>query len=100
MLREIYSGNTVAFTVTPTIDGEAQELDGSTSVHFVLKRKCSDPDSEALINERSMTGRFLLTAAMTALPAGSYWYEFRWHASDARYTLEMGTVKFVKTVYD
>lgn len=100
MLREIYCGNTVAFTAIPTIDGEAQELDGSTSVHFILKRECKDPDTEALINKTSLDGHFLLSAQETDLPAGTYWYEFRWHASDARYTLDMGTVKVVPTVYD
>ena len=100
MLKQIYTGNTVAFTAIPTIDGEPQTLDGTTTVGFILKKSKNDPDEKALISKTSTDGQFTLSSQDTDIAPDKYWYEFRWYASSAVYTMDMGTVLFVQTVYE
>ena len=99
MFKQIYTGNTVAFTVVPTIDGVEQPLEG-TRIGFIVKKAKTDTDNEALIIAESESGQFALSAEQTDIGEGRYWYEIRWYALDAVYTLDMGTVIFTQTVYN
>ncbi len=100
MIRKIVTGNTVAFTALPKVDGNVVPIDGT--IGFILKENRTDPDSEALINKVATDGQFTLEVEDTqSLEDGrSYWYEFRWFFNDAVYTLDMGKVTAVKAVYD
>jgi hypothetical protein len=99
MLNNIYKGNTVAFTAIPTVDGTPQALEGTT-VGFILKKDMNDSDEQALIEKTVPDGKFILSSEDTSIPVGTYWYEFRWFVVDAVYTLEMGFVNIINTVYD
>lgn len=98
MIKQIFKGNTVAFTALPTVDGKKQPLEGTT-VGFMVKKDRADSDDEAIISKVSNDGHFLLTPEDTNIE-GHYWYELRWFDAGAVYTIDMGTVDFIDTVYD
>ena len=97
--KEIHTRNTVVFTVKPTIDNVEQSTTGTT-LRFMVKRDRNDSDENALISQDSTTGEFTLGAEQTNLAEGRYWWEIRWYAYGAVYTLGMGKVNFVETVID
>lgn len=99
MYKQIYSGNTVAFTVQPTVDGVVQTIQGE--IDFIMKADKSDSDSEAVVNISSTDGSFTIDAETTAeIDPGYYWYELRWLFNDAVYTLDMGIIKVIKSIFD
>lgn len=99
MLKEIYKGNTVAFTALPTVDGVVAQIQGE--LRFILKKNRTDPDPEAVLTKVSSDGQFQIEASETeAIEAGWYVYEFRWIFNSVVHTLEMGQVTVAKAVYD
>jgi len=99
MFKQIFTRNTVAFTAIPTIDNVEQPLVG-TSLKFMVKNDRYDSDEDALITQDSTTGEFTLSAEQTDIAEGRYWWEIRWYAFGAVYTIGMGMVNFIKTVID
>ena len=102
MINTLYTGNTLAFKVTPQIDGvSVSEMYGT--LHFIVKANLTDSDDDAVINEKSTTGEFTISAETTsAIKEGRYWYEIRWVFSGETViqTLEIGNIKVVKSVFD
>ncbi len=100
MLNNIYKGNTIAFTALPKVNGTVQ-TDIHGYVKFILKTDKTDSDDDALLLKESEDGSFEISATETSgLSAGRIWYEFRWYFNDAVYTLELGNVTVVETVFD
>ena len=100
MLNNIYKGNTIAFTAMPKVNGTpVTEIHGL--VKFIIKANKTDSDEDAVILKESENGSFEISAEETSsLSEGRYWYEFRWYFNDAVYTLELGNVTVVETVFD
>lgn len=97
MYKQIYAGNTLAFTVQPKVDGVVQAIQGQ--IVFMVKGTKDDSDEDAVINETSTDGAFTVSADTTAeLEPGRYWYELRWIFNDAVYTLDMGQIDVIKSL--
>ena len=103
MLQKIYTGNTVAFTALPTVDGQAVDMSGEDQGHvgFIVKLNRTDPDTDAVINKESNDGNFTIEASETdGITPGPYYYEFRWFFNDAEFTLETGILHIDRSVYN
>ena len=103
MLQKIYTGNTVAFTAVPTVDGVPIDMSAEDQgkVGFIVKLNRTDPDEEAVINKESTDGQFTIADTETdGIAPGPYFYEFRWFFNDAEFTLETGILQICRSVYD
>ena len=103
MLQKIYTGNTVAFTAVPTVDGVPVDMSGEDKGHvgFIVKQNRTDPDEDAVINKESLDGNFTIEASETdGIEYGPYYYEFRWFFNSAEFTLETGILQVCRSVYN
>lgn len=103
MLQKIYTGNTVAFTAAPTVDGVPVDMRGEDKgrVGFIVKLNRTDPDEDAVINKEVIDGNFTIEASETdGIEPGPYYYEFRWFFNDAEFTLETGILHICRSVYN